>query len=273
MKCPDQSIYRVNMRPRCFGGPLIRLWARMDAITGVRTEALTDFEPSWWPRSPQTSGWPAWTCGVGAPRCLSCSRRWASVAFEHLPERVANRIPEGLARVAARQDRAPILPGYTEHSRPSGIREHQLVTDRAREQDSRRDTGMGSGVHADQLVPVVFGVVDERSRDGVYPVIANDAVPRRVRAGDEDGVADGGLGIRMAVVSIRLMHALFEEISEAALRQPFAVAHREITAQPIDADLYYESRWREWLRCLFTEDLGAAGEADREHQGEPASGG
>ncbi len=59
----------------------------------------------------------------------------------------------------------------------------------------------------------------------------------------------GGLGVRVAVMGVRVMRAVFEQLAEATLGQALAEAHRQVSAELIDGDLHHELRrvGRHWV--------------------------
>jgi len=56
-------------------------------------------------------------------------------------------------------------------------------------------------------------------------------------------MADDGLCIRMAVMRVVVVNALFEQVTQPALAEPVGVARRQVAAELVDRDLEDEPRF------------------------------
>ena len=156
-------------------------------------------------------------------------------AGDELPTAV--RVPEGLAAVSARQDGAPVLRGDAEDARTTGCVDHQLVANRRRAQVAGRDPLVRSRLTAEDVVAVIFCVVDELAGMQVNPVVGHDAVARRVGAGDDRCMTGSGLGVGVVVVGVLIPGAAVEEVAEPVRPEAVAKPGQGITSQLVDRDL------------------------------------
>ena len=120
---------------------------------------------------------------------------------------------------------------------------------------------MGLRLLANQVVACIFGVVHEGAAGRVDPVVGHDAVARGVGTSGEGRVADGRLGIRMAVVRVGVVRALFEEVEEPPFGQALPIAHGEVSAKLVDRDLHDQPRP---ARGLVSKELPQSGKGDEE---------
>ncbi len=102
---------------------------------------------------------------------------------------------------------------------------------------------MGLGFVADEVVAVILRIVDERPGFLIDPVIGDDAVPGRVGAGGQGGVAHGGFGIGVLVMGSRIPGAPFHQIAESPFRETIGIATGQVTAQLVDGDLQDQFRF------------------------------
>ena len=79
--------------------------------------------------------------------------------------------------MASRQDGAPVLDRHTEHPRSAAVMHHQFVSKGRGEQVSRGHPFMGLGLPADDVVPIILGVVDKGAGLLIDPVVGHDTVP------------------------------------------------------------------------------------------------
>ena len=83
---------------------------------------------------------------------------------------------------------------------------------------------------ADEVVAVVLCVVDEDTSCWIDPIIGHDAVRGWICARHERGVPHRRLGIGVPVVGVGVVHALIQQVPEAASSESIPVASGQITA-------------------------------------------
>ena len=100
---------------------------------------------------------------------------------------------------------------------------------------------MGFGFFPDDVVAFILGVVDERTGFLIDPIIGDDAVPGRVRAGGQGCMAHGGFGIGVLVMGIRIPGAFLHQVAESPLGEAIGITTGQVPTQLIHGDLQNET--------------------------------
>jgi class 3 adenylate cyclase len=100
------------------------------------------------------------------------------------------------------------------------------------------------------------------------PLVADDAVIPRQRAGGQGGVTDRGLGRTVCVVRVFVDGATLQELAEAAPPEAVARALQEVRAQLIDADQHHQAEPGPARRRRLGSLCVASGSEQREREHE-----
>ena len=114
-----------------------------------------------------------------------------------------------------------------------------LVAQSVGEKISRRGSRR-IAAEPDQLSAIVLHGSDGLFLLRIPPLVGDNAVPARVRSGEQGRMAGGGAGVRVVVVAVGEVRAVVEQQAEAALAELVAVALEIISAKLIDHDDDYQ---------------------------------
>lgn len=151
--------------------------------------------------------------------------------------------------VSGGKDGGAVFEGDADYAGAEVGGEKELVRDGRRQEVAGGHVTSGGGA-ADGMGGGVAYAVNRFSRGLVDPVVAGDAVDGGDGAGEDGGVADGGIGGEVVDVGVFTGEAFGEEAAESAGGVAGGVAVEVVPAHLVDDDADDEAGTG-WLLCGF----------------------